>query len=995
MRNFMMGQNLLSLHGLYYSLHGGWWEWAPPCNHFRMPYWAHMDKFMDCVQRLSYLLSQGYHRCDVAIIYPVAPKEAGLDGEVALNTTAFAACQHLYESGIDSDFMDFESLARAEIRNKKLCVSGEEYRVLILAAMKAVRYSTIQKAAEFYRAGGMVIALGALPEASDRAGREDPELDRLVKEIFGVSAKEAAGLKEARIARHASGGLAVLAQQPQQAEKFISESFTRDFAVRDAKVHPCFMHRKVGPRDIFAVYGVPENTECFFRASGKVELWDPWTGDTRPLAVASQTAEGTTVKMPLTETEAQLVIFSPGTPELGGTDEKSPVVMNIDGPWEFELKPTMDNQWGDFRWPAFKGLIGAEARKLKYAEETAANPGWQDPNLDDAKWGVVTCSFGPKFWMLGPMSETADVSALETQLAGLKQVDPSAPVELAGRKYYWQPYEFSWRFGMEKDTAHQGYHGLKEEVADEFIGLGAIRKLVGWEIGNPGWPREKEEGGTRYYLWTAVMAPESAQARVLSGGLKPAAVWLNNVKTAKLPESARLQAGANPVLLRYDSIGRGYFVFRMSRADGPPGVDVGEVFSPAAYWIWHPDDAGGEAERFFRRTVVLKDAPRHAFIRITCCNSYQLYVNGQEVGTGNKWETVQQYDVAGKLVAGRNVIAVKAQAKSNIKGLIAELTIGDQYVATDSNWLSAKTAEKGWNESAFDDSAWTKARQLSNFPDSLWAKHRMGPPKLDRVVSATSDQGGQPKFEVSNLAMRWYNQDEILKFDTRPGERRPVGWYRFVSPPGLKAMTIAARGSIQAWVDGKELEARVQEAEKPGDLTENAVMYKVEIDKPSVGTVQVALRVEQARGCYGGATLPEPISLVCGAGQIALGDWSRIDGLASYSGGAWYRKTIALTNEQAAGRVMIDLGSVAGSVEVHVNGKLAGVRIAPPWKLDVSGLVRNGDNRFEVLVYNTLANHYSTIPTNYRGSPTSGLLGPVKLEFSGSIGEGQKNMKNP
>lgn len=28
-RNYVMGQNLLSLHGLYDSTHGGWWEWAP------------------------------------------------------------------------------------------------------------------------------------------------------------------------------------------------------------------------------------------------------------------------------------------------------------------------------------------------------------------------------------------------------------------------------------------------------------------------------------------------------------------------------------------------------------------------------------------------------------------------------------------------------------------------------------------------------------------------------------------------------------------------------------------------------------------------------------------------------------------------------------------------------------------------------------------------------------------------------------------------------
>ena len=30
--NFAQGQNLLTLHGLYYSTHGGWWEWAPPAT---------------------------------------------------------------------------------------------------------------------------------------------------------------------------------------------------------------------------------------------------------------------------------------------------------------------------------------------------------------------------------------------------------------------------------------------------------------------------------------------------------------------------------------------------------------------------------------------------------------------------------------------------------------------------------------------------------------------------------------------------------------------------------------------------------------------------------------------------------------------------------------------------------------------------------------------------------------------------------------------------
>ena len=79
---------------------------------------------------------------------------------------------------------------------------------------------------------------------------------------------------------------------------------------------------------------------------------------------------------------------------------------------------------------------------------------------------------------------------------------------------------------------------------------------------------------------------------------------------------------------------------------------------------------------------------------------------------------------------------------------------------------------------------------------------------------------------------------------------------------------------------------------------------------------------------------------------------------------------------------MLQLGGVAATAEVHVNGKLAGIKIAPPWTVDISKFIKSGENRIEILVYNTLANHYGTIPSSYRGLPISGLIGPVRLESS-------------
>ena len=722
--DFVMGYNLLSFHGMYYTTHGGWWEWAAPDNTFRMPYWKHMRGFMDCVRRLSYLLSQGDHRCDVAIIYPVATVEADMGGKEAVKT-AFDTGKVLYDKSVDFDYMDFESLDRATIVGNELRVSGEIYRVLILPAMKAVRHSTLQKALEFRRAGGIVLAVGCLPEASDRIGRDDPEVAALVKEIFPDGA---------------TGDL--FAKLPG----------------RDYDGPGYIQHRRIGPRDLYAIYNAKQGTECFFRATGKVELWDPWTGTLRPLAAASQNADGTRLKLPLTEKELQLIVFSPGQADLSPAQGAG--VRNtgaVDGDWEFELQPTADNRYGDFRWPPTPELIGAEARQFDYSEGDSK----------DGPWRTVTCSFGPQFLKFGGLPADAELPAQ----GGV-------------------PYEFSWRWGTQGDPGHQGYHGLKSEVHDDFITVG---KAINTGAFRPTSIKYEDDG--RAYFSTAVIAPRDMAAYALTGEIKPGKVLLNGeaVDGGKL----QLKAGANRLVISYDKPGRTYFVVSTS-AD------------------------------------------------------------------------------------------------------------------------SSKKAEP-------------------------------------------EDPQAQPKFQPSNLAMKWWKNPDVLPFDVRADEANPVGWYRFTAPPGLRSMVIKARSKVQAWADGKELK-------RDGD--------RLVVPEPSASAVPVLLRIDQERGCYGGAAIPEPIKLDCGPGLIAPGDWAKNDGLASYSGGAWYRKTVTIP---AAKEVVLDLGDVVASAEVRINGKPAGVRVAPPWKFDISKLVHPGENRIEVLVCNTLANHYLTVPTGYRGKASSGLLGPVQI----------------
>lgn len=729
--NYVLGYNLLSLHGMYYATHGGWWEWAPPDNTFRMPYWRHLKGFMDCVQRLSFLLSQGFHRCDVAIIYPVAGVEAGMDGEASVKC-AFATAETIYGRSIDFDFMDFESLARAKVVGKELHVAGEVFKILVFPAMKAVRHSTLLKALEFKRAGGIVIGIDALPLASDRLGLDDPEVADMVREIFPEGPVTAAAF---------SAGIKDL----------------------DYSGPGYVMHRVIGRRQLYALYNAPQGTEVTFRATGKVELWDPWTGEARPLPVVSRNASRTRLRLPLSEKEIQLIVFSPGKPvaaaksEIGNRNSK----IELEDDWEFELQPTSDNRFGDFHWPPTRATIGAEIRHIDYCEGDPAKDPWQK----------VTCTFGPQFVRHEQMPEpvTADL--------------------VKGKRV-----EFSWRYGIENDPGHQGYHGLKAVVHNELLVIGKKKDL--WQGASS---VIYEDDGSRPFLQTTVWVSRAMTAYAVTGALKPARVWLNGVHVSG--DKLKLKAGSNTILLNYDQPGRAYFVVSRKK----PG----------------------------------KLAP-----------------------------------VEPELVPGK-----------------------------------------------------------------------------------------QLEFVSGPLASHWWHNPDVISFDVRPDEENPVGWYKFVSPPGFKAMTISAHGTIQAWADGKLMKAG---------------KGKFRVAKVSEKPVSVLIRIDQERGCYGGAAFMEPIKLDCVPGQISLGDWSKIDGLYSYSGGAWYRKDIRIPK---AKQVVLDLGRVVASAEIHVNGKLAGIKVSPPWSMDITRYVKSGKNRFEILVCNTLSNHYTSVPTRYRGSLDSGLFGPVSVQL--------------
>lgn len=83
--------------------------------------------------------------------------------------------------------------------------------------------------------------------------------------------------------------------------------------------------------------------------------------------------------------------------------------------------------------------------------------------------------------------------------------------------------------------------------------------------------------------------------------------------------------------------------------------------------------------------------------------------------------------------------------------------------------------------------------------------------------------------------------------------------------------------------------------------------------------------------------------------------------------------------DKKEGKAILDLGSVYESAEVWVNNQKVGVRICPPYKFEVEGLLKQGLNVLRIEVTNTLVKELRDRQSMSVVIEPSGLIGPVTL----------------
>ena len=110
----------------------------------------------------------------------------------------------------------------------------------------------------------------------------------------------------------------------------------------------------------------------------------------------------------------------------------------------------------------------------------------------------------------------------------------------------------------------------------------------------------------------------------------------------------------------------------------------------------------------------------------------------------------------------------------------------------------------------------------------------------------------------------------------------------------------------------------------------------------------------------GGPVLPADVELA------TLKPWTAIEGEAysDFSGQAVYESDFTLDKINGNAKYILSLGEVLESAKVWINEKEVGYAFSIPYRLDISGFVKKGENKVKVEVANLMANHVRYLDKN-------------------------------
>ena len=250
-------------------------------THFNpnVTWWNQSAGFLGYINRVQFLMQQGHFVADALYYYG-----DHIPNFVRLKTEDPARVL----PGYDYDACDLETLLnRVSVKDGRLVLpDGMSYALLVLPELENISPLALAKVRALVNAGATVTG----PRPKRATGLEgDGEVVRLAAELW-----DSGRVLQGRTAREVLAGKGV----------------PPDFEGAGLD----YIHRRTGEADIYFVSSQSDrgvSVKAIFRVGGKApELWDPATGNIRPLAVYEATAGGrTTVPITLEPYGSAMVVF--------------------------------------------------------------------------------------------------------------------------------------------------------------------------------------------------------------------------------------------------------------------------------------------------------------------------------------------------------------------------------------------------------------------------------------------------------------------------------------------------------------------------------------------------------------------------------------------------------------------------------------------------------------------------------------------------------------
>ena len=344
---FLDGMNAIYNHGYSYTQadapQPGWAFFASSHINHNNTYWECYPEFARYIQRMSALLRQGKHHCEVAIYLP--QHDMWAENQLCDLHMAMKLQEHfgwdvpdrINKSGYYFDYINDEALNEFSQFENGVTINGNTYKVMILIGCTRLPDETAASLEKFVENGGILIAAEKAPSLScgfvdykERDAQIQTRMERLFPAQQNVWEKRGEGFA------------AVASDRSDKLIEMLNELYTPDMVITGGEDCVGGIHRTTEDGDFYFITNISEKSHTVVADLGacgdEVCVYDAMTAQVRPVEAITVEDGRTKITVDLAAYTSIIVFMGSNLPQkallsVPVTEERKV----LPGPWKFEV----------------------------------------------------------------------------------------------------------------------------------------------------------------------------------------------------------------------------------------------------------------------------------------------------------------------------------------------------------------------------------------------------------------------------------------------------------------------------------------------------------------------------------------------------------------------------------------------------------------------------------------------------------------------------------